>query len=126
MTLCDGCFDPIHYGHIRYLVEAAKIGRKPLVVRIAPDDAIRAKGREPFQTQSERARTVLAIGVVDDVRCIDTLALAITQLRPAYLVKGRDWEGRLPAEVLAACQDTGTTIVYVATQERSSSERLSA
>ena len=125
MVLADGCFDPIHHGHIRYLVEAAKIG-KPLVVRIAPDADIVAKGRKPYQTQGERMRTVLSIGVVDCVREHPTLEAAIRDLRPRYLVKGIEWKDHLPDSVQQACQESGTQIVYVATREKSSSERLSA
>ena len=125
MILCDGTFDPIHHGHIRYFVEAAKIGR-PLVVRVAPDEDIRQKGRRPFQTQWERMVTVLSIGVVDCVRNHATLAEAIEDLKPRYLVKGIEWEGKLPTSVLRACQAVGTQFVYVATREKSSTERLSA
>lgn len=122
MTLADGVFDPLHFGHIRYLMAAARLGR-PLIVNIAPDAAVRAKGREPFQDRHERALTVLAIGVVDDVRQLD-LATLITTTKPKRLVKGSDWRDKLPADVLAACLQVGTEICYTDTQERSSTERL--
>jgi cytidyltransferase-like protein len=122
-VLADGCFDPLHYGHVRYLVTAAAYG-PALIVRVAPDSAITAKGRTPFQAQDERARTVLALGAVDRVCTHDTLALAILDLHPKYLVKGEDWRGKLPEDVLKACQAIGTEIVYTDTQERTSSERL--
>src|SRR5438094_738945 len=57
-VLADGAFDPIHAGHLRYLQTAARYGTRHglrLLVRVAPDEVIRAKGREPFQTQQERA-----------------------------------------------------------------------
>jgi glycerol-3-phosphate cytidylyltransferase len=122
-VLADGCFDPLHYGHVRYLVAAAACG-PPLIVRVAPDSAITAKGRTPFQSQDERARTVLAIGVVDRIATHETLALAVLDVHPKYLVKGEEWRGKLPEDVLTACQAIGTEIIYTDTQERSSSERL--
>jgi cytidyltransferase-like protein len=124
MVLADGAFDPLHYGHIRYLSEAAAFG--PLVVRIAPDSVIAAKGRVPFQWRHERARTIAALRMVDSVIFDDTLEEAIQRLRPTYLVKGADWHGRLSASLNAACAEAGTEIFYVETQERTSTERLPA
>lgn len=122
-VLADGCFDPLHVGHIRYLEQAANLG-PPLIVRVAPDAAIREKGREPFQTRLERFYTVNAIGVVDRVTGHWSLADAIRALSPKYLVKGSDWRDRLPADVLSACLEVGTEIVYTDTVTRTSSERL--
>lgn len=108
---------------MRYLRDASKLG-SPLIVRIAPDAAIAIKGRRPIQTQDERAQTVFALGVVDKVVLHATLADAVTDLKPKYLVKGRDWQYLLPEDVRAACQAVGTEIVYTDTQERTSTERL--
>ncbi len=125
MVLADGTFDMIHLGHIRYLQAAAMLG-SPLFVRVASDVDIEAKGRRPFQTQHERVLTVNAIGCVD---CAfpggTTLADAVLDWKPAILAKGKDWEGRLPDEVLVACRDMGTRIVYTDTVTQSSTERLS-
>ena len=122
-VLADGCFDPIHWGHLRYLASAARLG-SPLIVRVAPDDEIRAKGRTPFQTQAERRSCLLRVLDVDDVAMHDTLAAAIEDHRPNVLAKGVDWVGRVPADVIAACRRHGTVLVFVATQERSATERL--
>jgi cytidyltransferase-like protein len=105
VTLADGCFDPVHIGHIKYLRSAAALGR-PLVVNIAPDEAIIAKGRQPFQHREERAQTILALDMVDRV-CQQPLASAIRDLKPRYVVKGAEWRDRLPEDVLAAAQDVG-------------------
>ena len=111
MVLADGCFDPLHYGHILYLVEAAALG--PVTVRIAPDIYIIAtKGRPPFQSQAERARTILALRMVESVCDDHTLAGAIQRLKPTYLIKGDDWQGRLPLDVIMACEETGTIVVF--------------
>lgn len=125
MVLADGCFDPIHYGHVRYLESASKLG-DTLMVRVAPDLAIIDKGRVPFQDQEERAKTVLALGAVDRVCYHATLAGAIRDLHPSYLVKGPDWKGHLPEDVLQACQESGTSVIFLRTQERTSTERLRA
>ena len=123
MTLADGCFDPLHVGHLRYLRAARRVGR-PLIVRVAPDDAIRAKGHDPFQIQQERAGLIWALDCVDRVVFDDSLAEAVCRLRPDHLVKGIDWRDRLPDDVLRACQQTGTRIVFVNTPSLSSTDRL--
>jgi cytidyltransferase-like protein len=121
-ALADGCFDPLHYGHIRYLYAAACLDCA-LVVNVAPDEAIRAKGREPFQSLAERRATVAAIKGVSEVVSGD-LVKAITVYKPHFLIKGVEWAGRLPENVVAACRQAGTTIIYTDTRERSSTERL--
>src|SRR6185503_11398155 len=111
VVLADGCFDPLHVGHIRYLRAASRMGQN-LYVQVAPDDAIRAKGREPFQTRDERRITV---GALADVTCaVDTesLVAAIVTFRPDVLAKGIEWVGRLPSDVVKACRANNVEIVY--------------
>jgi len=93
-------------------------------VQIAPDEAILAKGRKPFQTRVERAMTIQCLDMVNMVRCYDSLAIAVLSECPAYLVKGAEWRGKLPADVLKACQEAETEIIYTHTREKSSTERL--
>jgi D-beta-D-heptose 7-phosphate kinase/D-beta-D-heptose 1-phosphate adenosyltransferase len=125
MVLADGCFDPLHYGHIRYLSVAATFGE--LIVRVAPDDEVLAKGRLLYQSREERLRTVGALRMVEDVCDDATLAEAITRLKPKYLAKGDDWRVKgLPADVEVALKLAGTCVIFTQTQERTSTERLQA
>lgn len=123
MVLADGVFDPLHWGHVRYLGAAAGLG--DLYVRVASDDELAKKGRLVFQTREERVKTIASLRVVTGVFAEDaTLAATIRDLEPVYLVKGEDWRGRLPSDVVSACKEVGTQIVYVDTQEKTSTERL--
>jgi D-beta-D-heptose 7-phosphate kinase/D-beta-D-heptose 1-phosphate adenosyltransferase len=122
VVLADGCFDPLHLGHIRYLEAARAYGK--VCVRVAPDAAIVAKGRTPFQSQHERVETIKALKMVDRVVSDETLAGAITRLWPKMLVKGWDWKGKIPVDVFDACVFVGAQIGYLQAVHRTSSERL--
>ena len=124
MVLADGCFDPLHVGHIAYLKAARVFGS--VTVRVADDNTVFEKGRVPFQTQAERMVTVLALSMVDAVCTAPSLADAVKEYRPSHLIKGKDWEGKLPDEVIAMCHQTGTQIVFTPTLTRSSSQRLAS
>lgn len=121
IVLADGCFDPLHLGHIAYLRVAASIGT--VIVNVAPDAAVRAKGREPFQSTYERTETIRSLKYVSDVRA-GSLVEALKEVRPQFLLKGRQWSGGLPSDVLDACKEYGVTILYSETQARTSTDRL--
>src|SRR5690242_20251683 len=125
MVLADGTFDPIHWGHVKYLAAAAGLG--DVYVRVAPDADVLSKGRLLYQTRDERVKTVASLRVVSGVLAEEmTLAATIRELEPVYLVKGEDWRGHLPGDVVLACKEVGTQIVFLDTQDKSSTERLQA
>lgn len=124
IVLADGCFDPIHIGHLRYLEVAASLGE--LYVNVASDETIRAKGREPFQTRIERAESLSRVQDVREAFWYWSLLEAIANRRPDFLVKGIEWQNCLPADVLTMCAKTGTHVVFTQTRSRTSTERLSA
>ena len=127
MILTSGCFDGLHFGHVWYLDEAAqyKDGREDLYVAVAPDSYIRsAKCREPYWPQRERCETVRALKMVDAIWPQESQSVApIVRLqKPRLFIKGKDWEGKLPADVVEACLCAGTKIVFVETESRHTSE----
>ncbi|MBI4066523.1 adenylyltransferase/cytidyltransferase family protein [Candidatus Gottesmanbacteria bacterium] len=67
-VLVGGCFDLLHYGHIRFLEEAKKQGDW-LVVALESDENVRrmkSEGR-PIHTQAQRKEMLEAISCVDEV-----------------------------------------------------------
>ncbi len=108
MALANGCFDLLHVGHVRLLVDARR-HCDVLVVALNSDESTRAgKGpSRPFVPLGERLEVVAALVGVDYVTSFGepTADAIIRALRPELLVKGTD---RTPDDVperntLAAC-----------------------
>jgi D-beta-D-heptose 7-phosphate kinase/D-beta-D-heptose 1-phosphate adenosyltransferase len=94
VVFTNGCFDLLHPGHTRYLVEARKLG-DVLIVAMNSDRSVRAlKGSErAIQPEAERAEILAALKAVDYVTIFDDLTpqAVIARMLPQVLVKGGDW-----------------------------------
>ena len=94
IVFTNGCFDVLHYGHVRYLLEARKLGDL-LVVGLNNDDSVRRlKGStRPVNGENERAFVLAALSCVDYVSLFeeDTPEELIKIVRPDVLVKGGDY-----------------------------------
>jgi cytidyltransferase-like protein len=132
MILTSGCFDCCHAGHVRYLLESAKWkrhGQEHLVVAVAPDAYIvNVKRREPLWTLADRRFVIAHLNMVDTLvtHGPESVASAILELKPRLFVKGADWEGHLPDDVIGACSEVGASIVYVPTRGKHNADALSA
>jgi len=89
VSVASGGFDPIHSGHIAYLVAAKKHGDK-LIVALNSDDWLTNKKGQPFMRFEERKTILENLSCVDEVisflddelgSCINALA-AIKQKYP--------------------------------------------
>jgi FAD synthetase len=68
-VLASGVFDLLHYGHIRFLEEAKKLGgpNAKLIVIVASDETvIRGKGKPPIIPEDQRRAVVESLKVVDE------------------------------------------------------------
>jgi len=113
-SLVDGCFDPIHRGHVEYFRLAAKLGL-PVICNLACDDYIRRrKQREPLLEQGDRAAVIDALEAIAGVHIAYTGTHdALRRLRPAHYVKGKDWDGTLPPVEMAICEEFGIEVVIL-------------
>lgn len=116
----SGYFDPIHTGHLEYLVNSRKLlrGNGKLVVIVNNDkQAILKKGRE-FMPFAERVLIVKAIRFVDEVvPSIDEGRNVCETLRKAHIehnihvfANGGDQNNDTIPEV-AVCEDLGIQLV---------------
>jgi len=125
LALIDGAFDPLHAGHISYLQAAHQFSGVPLLVSLASDADIRAKGREPLLPAEHRATVLEAISGVAAVHIKDRPTDAVLEhLRPKAYIKGADWSGKLPAEQIDVCARYGIPIHFTDTPMDSSSRLL--
>lgn len=94
VVFTNGCFDIVHYGHVKYL-EDARLKGDALVVAVNSDRSVRMlKGdKRPLVNAYARMRVIAALESVDYVTLFDeeTPLETIRLLDPAVLVKGGDW-----------------------------------
>lgn len=97
IVFTNGCFDILHFGHVRLLQQARAFGDR-LVVGLNRDESVRRlKGSSrPINGLAERAAVLLALEAVDWVIPFgeahdDTPLALIQQLAPDVLVKGGDY-----------------------------------
>ena len=94
IVFTNGCFDVLHIGHIRLLLEAARSG-DILVVGLNSDASIkRLKGdKRPIHTQDIRAEMLATLIPVDCIILFeeDTPEELIRIVKPDVIVKGGDY-----------------------------------
>ena len=93
----NGCFDLLHYGHIRYL-EASKNLGDILIIGLNSDKSIKKiKGNDrPINSEGDRAYLIAALESVDFVVIFDeeTPLELIKLIAPDILVKGGDYKDK--------------------------------
>ncbi|WP_053820516.1 D-glycero-beta-D-manno-heptose-7-phosphate kinase [Candidatus Pseudothioglobus singularis] len=93
----NGCFDILHFGHIKYLEKAKSFG-DVLILGLNSDASIRKlKGQSrPINPQNDRAYILAALEVVDYVVIFEeeTPYELINLIKPDILVKGGDYKGK--------------------------------
>ncbi len=94
LVFTNGCFDLLHPGHVRYLMEARRLGDR-LVVAVNGDETVaRLKGPgRPLTPLAERMEVLAALASVDFVVGFEeeTPFEIIEEIVPDVLVKGGDW-----------------------------------
>ncbi len=95
IVFTNGCFDILHYGHVRLLQDAKRLG-DVLIVGMNSDSSVKKiKGcLRPIRRQGERAGILAALEAVDYVTIFneETPERIIKIISPDILVKGGDWQ----------------------------------
>jgi rfaE bifunctional protein nucleotidyltransferase chain/domain len=94
VIFANGCFDPLHVGHIRYLEGAKALGNL-LVVGLNSDRQVsRLKGAgRPLVPEDQRAEIIASLAAVNFVIIFDepTVETLLLALRPDVHAKGTDY-----------------------------------
>jgi rfaE bifunctional protein nucleotidyltransferase chain/domain len=94
VVLANGCFDPLHVGHVRYL-RGAKAHGDFLVVALNDDVSTRnLKGeKRPVLPAASRARILASLEMVDAVLLFSArdVSRILRAIRPACHAKGTDY-----------------------------------
>ncbi len=117
VVLCHGCFDLVHYGHLRHFIEAKQQG-DILVVTVTEDRYITKGDGRPFFTQQQRCEFLSALEILDYVAINQwkSAANTIRMLSPDIYVKGREYlqmqdEVKMMEE-LEAIESVGGRVYY--------------
>jgi rfaE bifunctional protein nucleotidyltransferase chain/domain len=94
VVLSNGCFDPLHVGHIRYLRDAKQYGDF-LIVALSNDTGTRRiKGpNRPAVPEHDRAALLAALRMVDAVLLFSEpdVRLLLETIRPHFHANGTDY-----------------------------------
>ncbi|NJL76156.1 MAG: D-glycero-beta-D-manno-heptose 1-phosphate adenylyltransferase [Saprospiraceae bacterium] len=95
VVFTNGCFDIMHYGHLRMLADARSLGDKLIVGLNSGQSVKRLKGEHrPINDELTRIYMLASLEMVNAVIVFeeDTPLSLITHLEPNVLVKGGDWQ----------------------------------
>ena len=114
LVFTNGCFDLLHAGHVRYLLQARGLG-DALAVGLNSDRSVRelkGEGR-PVNAEEDRAEVLAALGCVDYVVIFDGKRATdvLSTVRPHVYAKGGDYTpDSLDPEERAALEKAGAEI----------------
>lgn len=118
VVLASGAFDLLHYGHIRFLEEAKKLGgaSSKLVVIVASDETVRRnKGKRPIIPEDQRRAVVEALKVVDEALLgyeDADFGAVIERIKPDIIAIGFD-QDEVERETMKTIREKGLDIRVV-------------
>lgn len=124
--MTDGCFDPLHFGHIAYFKFAAGFGL-PVLCNVETDRYIKeSKKRPPLLPETQRIQVIDAIKYITYTHLqITTTTDVLRQLEPLKYIKGADWINKiLPEDEFEMCKKYGIEVVYTDKNLESSTELI--
>ena len=123
IVLANGCWDLIHYGHLRHLQAARRLGDW-LVVSITKDAYVKKGPRRPVFSDRQRREMVGALNCVDRTILVESALEALEMVSPQVFVKGGDYATRIEPEHRAYCTKHGIEIVFTNEPHYSSTDLL--
>ena len=93
IVLCHGCFDVLHFGHLRHFVEAKKKADF-LAVTVTPNDFVNKGKDRPIFSEEHRIELLSGLSVIDylSINRWPSAVKTIKLLRPTFYAKGSEYE----------------------------------
>lgn len=115
IVCASGGFDPIHPGHLTYLIESKNYG-DTLVVVVNGDAFLVSKKGKPFMNLETRCKIVSCVRNVDfvvpfEIHGDSTVSVALERIRPHVFTKGGDRIDHDSIPEWQICQELGIEIV---------------
>jgi len=123
VVLTNGCFDPLHYGHLLHLKAAKEMG-DVLVVSITHDNFVNKGPHRPVFTHDQRRSLVKELNCVDRTIIVENAMEALRRIRPTIFVKGADYRGKIEPEHEHYCIKHGIKICFTDEPQYSSTDLL--
>ncbi len=123
VVLANGCFDPLHYGHVLHLRAARKLGDR-LVVSVTQNTKVNKGPNRPAVDEKDRMDMLRELRCVDDVILVGGALEALYLVWPAVFVKGSDYEGSVGSAAEDFCKQHGVEIALTKERTFSSTDLL--
>jgi cytidyltransferase-like protein len=104
IVLANGCFDPFHWGHLKHLQAASKMGDM-LYVSVTADAFVNKGPGRPVFTDKQRAEVIRALECVHGVLIVENSLEALKNIMPDIFVKGKEYRGKISPQDLAFCKE---------------------
>ena len=120
IVLANGCFDPLHSGHVLHLQIASRFG--DVIVALTCDRSVtkeKGEGR-PILPSSVRADVLRELRCVAGVVIVNDVYEALREVRPNIFCKGIDYRDSIDPSIRQYCEDSGIGILITESPKFSS------
>ena len=95
VILCHGCFDILHFGHLRHFLEAKKTADF-LAVTVTPDEFVDKGPDRPIFTTSLRVELLAGLSAIDFIAINkwDSAVKTLELIKPNFFAKGSEYESK--------------------------------
>src|SRR3990167_7218087 len=123
VVLCNGCFDPLHGGHVLHLKAARALGTK-LVVSVTRNEFVNKGPIRPIFDEKVRMEMLSGLRSVDEVILVASSLEALKLVRPQVFVKGIEYKGKVLQADKDYCEANGIEIIFTGELTYSSTDLL--
>ena len=121
--LSNGCWDPLHIGHVLHLRAAKALGDR-LVVSVTRNIHVNKGPERPVFDELERLDMLLELRCVDEAILSINALDALKKVKPDIFAKGSDYVGLVQARDMAYCLLHGIKIAFTHERQYSSTKLL--